>query len=603
VGIGCDVRYFSLDYLREVGPETQECLAYAGYYSSLVAEWVFAGAAHSDNPDIDPSDADYLTQVLRPNCPENQFVSRVVAVLDARDGALGFIQRCVDQVDWAQYKVIGISTSFQQNMASLAFARLVKAAHPDILIVFGGSNCQGEMGVELHRRYPFIDAVCLGEGDRVFPELVQRHIQGQSITGLPGLVVRDCSGNTMLPQSEMPQSGDLDQLPYPDLDDFYEQRKSVPGAAYYPPAVAFETSRGCWWGAKHHCTFCGLNGRTMAYRSKSEERAYNELRYLTERYGNDIVNADAILDMRYFNSFLPRLASDGPNVSMYWQMKANMKPEQIEMLMLAGVRRIQPGIEALDNELLALMKKGCTVLQNIQVLKLAADHGLWVVWNLLYGFPGESAEAYQRSAHVMRAVRHLQPPSNIGRVFADRFSPYFQNPKSFGININPVSAYYFIYPFTGEQVFRLAYHFEMSSDQLNNAEVNARPIILEYDAWCGGHSASALYLREECDKIIVIDERWGWQSARHELSGPEAEICRLCWRITSMHEIERRLKGSYGAEELHAAVDRLLQLGILLQDGSDCLALPLKSRPRAPAASEIVRNIDLIREPAGSTAS
>ena len=39
----------------------------------------------------------------------------------------------------------------------------------------------------------------------------------------------------------------------------------------------FETSRGCWWGERMHCTFCGLNGATMSYRSKSPRRAVDEL--------------------------------------------------------------------------------------------------------------------------------------------------------------------------------------------------------------------------------------------------------------------------------------------------------------------------------------
>ena len=36
------------------------------------------------------------------------------------------------------------------------------------------------------------------------------------------------------------------------------------------PTVLIETSRGCWWGDRdRHFMFCGLNGATMAYRSKS----------------------------------------------------------------------------------------------------------------------------------------------------------------------------------------------------------------------------------------------------------------------------------------------------------------------------------------------
>ena len=50
----------------------------------------------------------------------------------------------------------------------------------------------------------------------------------------------------------------------------------------WQPSVFVETSRGCWWGERMHCTFCGLNGATMAYRSKSAPRALAELTHLAD---------------------------------------------------------------------------------------------------------------------------------------------------------------------------------------------------------------------------------------------------------------------------------------------------------------------------------
>jgi len=42
--------------------------------------------------------------------------------------------------------------------------------------------------------------------------------------------------------------------------------------------------------------------------------------------------------------------------------RAVWRPEHLVQLARAGVTRIQPGIEALDTELLTSMKKGCTML-------------------------------------------------------------------------------------------------------------------------------------------------------------------------------------------------------------------------------------------------
>jgi hypothetical protein len=53
LGLRCDVRYFSLDYLDEIGAEAVERLDDTAYYTALVGEWAFAGAAHGEEAAAD----------------------------------------------------------------------------------------------------------------------------------------------------------------------------------------------------------------------------------------------------------------------------------------------------------------------------------------------------------------------------------------------------------------------------------------------------------------------------------------------------------------------------------------------------------------------
>lgn len=593
IGIGCDVRYFSLDYIDAIGTKAFACLNDMQYYTALVGEWVFAAAARDADANCSENnieDLHYISDVFMPKCPAREMAARIVAVLAARRGAEDFIERCVNSVDWNRYGMLGVSTSFQQNMASLAFAKRVKARHPDVFVVFGGANCQGEMGVELHRRYPFVDAVCLGEGDRTFPELIGCHLSGKAPPDLPGFVLRSQDGTTRLPARPVDQIENLDTLPYPDLSDFYDQRAALASPPQGEPVSIFETARGCWWGAKHHCTFCGLNGRMMSYRSKSQRRAYDELNYIVGRYGSHVVTSDAILDLHYFDEFLPRLAAEGPDVSMFWQMKANLRPEQLALLSRAGIKRIQPGIEALDTELLKLMKKGCTMLQNVQTLKIAAENGLSVAWNLLYGFPGENPAAYERATRLMPKLRHLQPPATTGRVLADRFSPYFQHPELFGVRLEPAAAYFFIYPFDEAGVREFAYHFHMHSDALDHINEIVAPMRTEQRLWCDHHKDSAFYYNDMGEILSVTDERWSWPQLTLQIQGAAAALLRLCWQITCWNDLRAELAPQFSDADLHTAMEQLLEFDIVIQEGPEFLALPLRQPGwrRAPTWGEII---------------
>ena len=73
--------------------------------------------------------------------------------------------------------------------------------------------------------------------------------------------------------------------PYPDHSDFLRDFSASAASLHLRPELTMETSRGCWWGQKHHCTFCGLNGKGMRYRSKSSTRAFDEIVHLVGAYG------------------------------------------------------------------------------------------------------------------------------------------------------------------------------------------------------------------------------------------------------------------------------------------------------------------------------
>ena len=148
--------------------------------------------------------------------------------------------------------------------------------------------------------------------------------------------------------------------------------------------------------------------------------------------------------------------------ALFYETKANLKREQVELLARAGVRWIQPGIESLDDNVLSLIAKGNSTLMNLQLLKWTREFGIDAAWNLLCGVPGESDGWYADMAAWLPAIFHLQPPTGVSRVRFDRFSPYHMRPQDFGLTLEPSRAYAYVYPLPRESLMRLAYSFEDS---------------------------------------------------------------------------------------------------------------------------------------------
>jgi hypothetical protein len=122
---------------------------------------------------------------------------------------------------------------------------------------------------------------------------------------------------------------------------------------------------------------------------------------------------------------------------IFYEVKANLRRNQVEMLRRAGITWLQPGSESLHSGVLELMDKGVQAWQNVQLLKACRELGVRLSWNFLWGFPGEDDGWYAEMASWLPALEHLQPPSGVIRVRFDRFSPYHQRPGKFGLSLQP----------------------------------------------------------------------------------------------------------------------------------------------------------------------
>jgi len=445
------------------------------------------------------------------------------------------------------------------------------------------------MGYEMSRQFRFVDAVVSGEGEVVLPKLVRRLIEGEGVCDLPGVFSYRSAEPARLDYvkeqvpakiGNAPTVTHMDDLPIPNYDDFFDQLSQSSLSDREGIGLLFETARGCWWGEKHHCTFCGLNGEGMAFRSKSAERALAEFCELTAKYpGYPVIVVDNILNMQYFKNFIPALAERNPGVEVFFEIKANLKKEQLRMLRAAGVRKLQPGIESLSDQVLRLMDKGVRALQNIQLLKWCKEMDIWPQWNLIWGFPGEEPDEYARMAELVPLLTHLPPPLATSCIRIDRFSPNFDQAEGKGFkNLRPHPAYQYVYRLPPRALHNLAYFFAFEYSAPGAAWPYVEPLTNEIVQWQQGYRHTTMFWVEKGERLMLWDERPAAQSPFVVLTGLEKFVYQACDQIRTARQVAELWQAHSASTipaDVRTALDDLVARGLMLRQDDAYLALAI----------------------------
>ncbi len=455
-------------------------------------------------------------------------------------------------------------------------------------IVFGGANCEGAMGAALHRAFPVIDVVVRGEGEQVLPELALDLLSGRPVRPRPGLCFREPGADgAQVVVPEEPGSVPLDDVPTPRYDEYFERLR---GTSFAPGidrdlTILYESARGCWWGEKSHCAFCGISDHAMSFRAKSPDRVLEELAELARRHGRlDFFFVDYILNHAYFEDLLPRLRDAGYDLRIFCETKANLRREQVRLLHEAGFTAIQAGVESLSTPVLKLMRKGVTGLQNLRLLKWCAEYGVRLYWNVLYGIPDEPPEEYAAMADLVPSLTHLEPPRLVP-LQLDRFSPHFEHPSEFGIvPLRPRRDFRFVYPSDAVDdaaLAEIAYSFEFRYRDGRDPEAYTaalRSAVLEWQS-NGRAAIGTLGYRRGPGFLIVADRRPGLEPAEYHLGETEARIYLACEDGATEEQARRASRGA-SAVGVRDFLGRLVGARLACKVDGRYLALALPHAPR-----------------------
>lgn len=577
-GFPASTLHLNLDFAQQIGPPLYE--GFTDHRRRLFGDWLFSLAAFgAAAPDPDDLLLDAFCADVEPFLAElgttREHLQRI-----RHEEVPRYLDRLIDTVPWGKFRVVGFSSTFQQNAAVFALAARIKRRFPEVVLLFGGANFEGEMGREFVRTIACIDYAILGEGDLAFPEFLIALQEGRDAAEVPGVVCRREGVVTAL--RPRPLFRQMDELPVPDYAEYFERAASLglfPSAPRRVVNIPFESARGCWWGEKQHCTFCGLNGLGMAYRSKSPRRLVDELTELARRHRSFRFQAvDNIVDLAYLKSFFPRLAAHGFDGDFFYEVKSNLTREQIKVLYDGGVRRVQPGIESLSSHALKRMRKGVTALQNINTLRWLHYYGIETSWNLLWGFPGETEEEYRGQQALFEQIPHLPPPVSAGRIWMERFSPIFFDRDAFPTRyLRPEASHRYVYP-REVDLERVAYFFDYEfEDTLPDAAYEA--IYRQVRTWQAAWKETvppALTFWSAPGFLQIEDRREPDAPGTYTFEGPLAALYAACSdRPHSAPRLRSLLGLTQPVDAIAGALERFCARGLMMRERESFLSLAL----------------------------
>jgi hopanoid C-3 methylase HpnR len=287
---------------------------------------------------------------------------------------------------WAP-DAVAFSVNYLPNIPEVIdLARETRRRRPACLTIVGGHSASFTAQEILEHAGGAIDCVLRGEGEATLPRLLEAAAGGarHSLSGVPGVVTLDGSG----PAPEMVHS----------LDDLLPARDLLPMRHKYfigvlDPAASIEFSRGCPWD----CSFCSawtFYGRS--HRRRSPERIGEELALIAEP-GVFIVDDVAFIQAEHGFAIGREIERRKIRKKYYLETRGDVLLRNQEVFRYwkrLGLSYMFLGIEAIDEEGLALHRKRVKLSANFEALEVARSLGLSVAINLIAD-PSWDAERFR----------------------------------------------------------------------------------------------------------------------------------------------------------------------------------------------------------------
>lgn len=290
----------------------------------------------------------------------------------------------------AQYEpdLVAVTALTTEVYAAQEVLACAKEFSPEVFTAVGGHHAT-LMPEDF--QLPYVGAICRGEGEFVFPQLVEALSKRRNLAQVPNLVWRDTEGRFVHNLREVPKvDGDLVPRPRRDLVAQYRAEYSW---LYDRPDTAIATSRGC----PYRCNFCSVwqfyQGQT---REMSARRVVEQLCEVNTRHVT-LLDDNFLISVRRAHDIADLIRAHRLKLRFSMECRTDSiarHPDVIEKWAEIGLENVLLGLEGVSDDLLRSLNKRNTVQVNDEAIQILQANGV-TIWGAFIVDPNWTADQFK----------------------------------------------------------------------------------------------------------------------------------------------------------------------------------------------------------------
>lgn len=337
----------------------------------------------------------YLAAALKQRAPDI-----AVDVWDAQARRWTYEQLAA-RLGKTDHDLVGISAMTFTLVDSQRTAQLVKDVRPEAKIVMGGTHVH--LFPEETLGLGPVDYAFMGEAEFAFADFALERLRSRDGRDAPGLVYRDEQGRIVKDRPAI--VAELDRVPFPNrsLLDIRLYNSLLGRRALNTTIIS---SRGC----PYRCAFCDrpLSPVTSHFRWRSARNVVDELGECADLGIRDFLFYDDTFTVK--RSRVMEICDEilARGLRIRWDIRTRVDtvdPEMLRTLKRAGCEAIHYGVEAGNDRVLQIIRKGFSVAKVKEAFAATRKAGIETLAYFMIGLPTEEERDIQDSFDLAKALK------------------------------------------------------------------------------------------------------------------------------------------------------------------------------------------------------